>query len=502
MSAGGTEVEHIHSDNQRDAAKYFVDLPERFHAKREVPVSDPQEFMKLAIQVAKNSRDEDDRVHPMVGAVLVKEGKVLGTAFRNQEGKGDHAEFILLENYLKDETLAGATLYTTLEPCTSRKHPKQPCVERIASRRLAKVIVGMLDPNPDITGKGVQYLQEHGIEVVYFPGELHDQVREQNRKFADAFKYRAPESEEEKKRSHPAEGKLTQGKIPLSSEPESDLVVPEEGFRLQEWYVHLNRIYYRNNTAREDAWMFMHLVEILGGLSMVSSNKKKPGFDPIHYLAKAMAWWLTLCGKLPINNVEDLLWLKYPQHCPYCLQERHDEELCREIKRANRPPQWRDLITLGRVKQREMPGSIVEWQLLFRKIYPVSQVASIESIFARLMEEVGELAEAVRAMRVLPGYFLSEIADVFAWIMQIINTLEVRQEWPEGEMGKRITLRMISDYPGKCSKCGSQICRCPTVHPEDLPRIAHYPLSKIEDLGFRLEDYFLNSKQGESLFSW
>src|ERR1700688_1807700 len=110
--------------------------------------NDERGFMKMAIEQARQSVHEDTRAHPRVGAVVVKEGKVVAVAHRG-EHSGSHAEFVALEKKLSEDTIAGATLYTTLEPCTTRSHPKIPCAERIKERRIARVVVGMLDPNPD-----------------------------------------------------------------------------------------------------------------------------------------------------------------------------------------------------------------------------------------------------------------------------------------------------------------------------------------------------------------
>jgi pyrimidine deaminase RibD-like protein len=150
---------------------------------------DDRRFALLAIEEALKSVPEDGRPHPRVGAIVVKDGNVLAKAHRGEKPKS-HAEFVALEDKLSQDLVAGATVYTTLEPCTTRKHPKIPCAQRLIDRKVRRVVIGMLDPNPDIRGRGDQVLSEAGIEVQLFPRDLRAQVEEMNRDFIRAQKQR------------------------------------------------------------------------------------------------------------------------------------------------------------------------------------------------------------------------------------------------------------------------------------------------------------------------
>lgn len=118
------------------------------------------EYMGLALELARKGAGRVNP-NPMVGAVIVKEGVIIGQGYHKQYG-GLHAE----RNALADCSASpeGATIYVTLEPCCHYgKTP--PCTEAILEHKLARVVVGSDDPNPLVAGKGIEILRSHGVEV-------------------------------------------------------------------------------------------------------------------------------------------------------------------------------------------------------------------------------------------------------------------------------------------------------------------------------------------------
>ncbi|MGH9922941.1 MAG: deaminase, partial [Nitrososphaerales archaeon] len=140
--------------------------------------------MKIAIELSKNCKSEDNRVRPKVGVVIIKDGKIGEAAFRGEMSPGDHAEYTLLcKKYEESADLKGAILFTTLEPCTERSSPKKVCCCHILNKGIKKVWIGVIDPNPDIEERGMAYLDMHGVDIQLFDPKYRNEVSEINKDY-------------------------------------------------------------------------------------------------------------------------------------------------------------------------------------------------------------------------------------------------------------------------------------------------------------------------------
>jgi diaminohydroxyphosphoribosylaminopyrimidine deaminase / 5-amino-6-(5-phosphoribosylamino)uracil reductase len=122
--------------------------------------STDEKFMRLALKLARRGLGKVSP-NPMVGAVVVKEGRVIARGYHHAFG-ADHAEVDAFKNASDD--LAGSALYVTLEPCAHYgKTP--PCVNAIIDKKIGRVVIGMQDPDKRVNGKSIAMLKEKGIDV-------------------------------------------------------------------------------------------------------------------------------------------------------------------------------------------------------------------------------------------------------------------------------------------------------------------------------------------------
>lgn len=134
------------------------------------------QYMDLALKLAENGKGYVNP-NPMVGAVVVKDGEIIGKGWHQYFGD-PHAEVYALDE--AGEKAEGATIYVTLEPC-SHFGKTPPCVEKIKKFKIKKCVIACLDPNPLVAGRGKQILEEAGIEVVV--GVREKEAKELNRVF-------------------------------------------------------------------------------------------------------------------------------------------------------------------------------------------------------------------------------------------------------------------------------------------------------------------------------
>ncbi len=121
-------------------------------------------FMLRALEIAREGIGKVSP-NPLVGAVIVKDGKILAEGYHQYFG-GKHAEINAIESSL--EPLDGSTLYCNLEPCSKIYSGKKnsPCCDAIIKSGIKRVVIAQIDPNPHVSGSGVTLLRENGIEVI------------------------------------------------------------------------------------------------------------------------------------------------------------------------------------------------------------------------------------------------------------------------------------------------------------------------------------------------
>jgi diaminohydroxyphosphoribosylaminopyrimidine deaminase/5-amino-6-(5-phosphoribosylamino)uracil reductase len=136
-----------------------------------------RKYMRMALRLAGKAKGRTSP-NPMVGAVVVKNGKVIGRGYHEKAGL-PHAEAIALKK--AGSAAKGSTLYVTLEPCSHTNKRTPPCCPLVIERGVKRVVVAMIDPNPHVSGNGIKKLRAAGIEVK--TGVLEDEATKLNEAF-------------------------------------------------------------------------------------------------------------------------------------------------------------------------------------------------------------------------------------------------------------------------------------------------------------------------------
>lgn len=144
-------------------------------------------YMARCISLARNGTG-NVAPNPMVGAVIVHQGKIIGEGYHRKYGEA-HAEVNAIASVRDESLLKEATIYVSLEPC-SHYGKTPPCAELIIKKQIPRVVIGCLDPFPEVSGRGVRMLREAGVEVV--TGVMEEEARELNRVFMTFQEKRRP----------------------------------------------------------------------------------------------------------------------------------------------------------------------------------------------------------------------------------------------------------------------------------------------------------------------
>lgn len=137
-----------------------------------------EKYMARCIELAKGGRGNTSP-NPMVGAVIVYEGRIIGEGYHRKYGEA-HAEVNAIASVKDESLLRDSTMYVSLEPC-SHYGKTPPCAGLIIRKGIPRVVVGCMDPFPAVSGRGVRMLREAGIEVV--TGVMEREARALNKAF-------------------------------------------------------------------------------------------------------------------------------------------------------------------------------------------------------------------------------------------------------------------------------------------------------------------------------
>ena len=146
-----------------------------------------EEYMRRALQLAAMGQGRVSP-NPMVGAVIVCDGKIIGEGYHRQWG-GPHAEVNAVASMVDKTKLCSSTMYVTLEPC-SHYGKTPPCAELIIKSGIPRVVLGAMDPFEKVRGRGVDMLRKAGVDVV--TGVLEKECEELNKHFMTAHKSGRP----------------------------------------------------------------------------------------------------------------------------------------------------------------------------------------------------------------------------------------------------------------------------------------------------------------------
>lgn len=249
-------------------------------------------------------------------------------------------------------------------------------------------------------------------------------------------------------------------------------------------------IYSEQNSGRSKESTFAHFVEVCGMLASLSQNKRRSSLDLSDALCKALGWFFPLIDAFNIKSLERVVFRKFPYACPYCAKCPHDPSNCKDTTGITLENlDHHEINQMYRERYDGRPQSLNDWQQMFQEIYQRNRFTDMAHSALGLMEEVGELAEAIRVFERHPRYFVGEAADVFSYLMGIANQYKIAQTI-SGRSPFDFNAEYTSRYPGLCIECGYTVCRCPHIPDSTIGRMAkEIAITSTSELLYLEKDY-------------
>lgn len=242
--------------------------------------------------------------------------------------------------------------------------------------------------------------------------------------------------------------------------------------RLDDLYKMTAHIYSEQNAGRTADSTFLHFVEVCGMLSSLDRNKPRGEVDIADALCKTLGWFFPLIAQFKVTSLERIIFRKYPGVCPYCRVRPHDDANCKAIMGIQPGILNHDRLRMFYSRDyMDRPATLDAWQQMFQEIYPRTSEDRQGRSTLGLLEELGELAEAIRVYDRHPMYFVGEAADVFSYLMGVANEYKLRH-YRDSQMAFSFEAEYLTRYPGMCIECGYAVCRCPHVPHATIGRMA------------------------------
>lgn len=256
----------------------------------------------------------------------------------------------------------------------------------------------------------------------------------------------------------------------------------DDDLSLDDLYRMTAHIYSEQNAGRPPETTFSHFVEVCGMLSSLDRNKPRGEVNVADALCKALGWFFPLMARLKVTSLENLIFRKYPLVCPYCRSRPHQDMKCKStVGLAPGLLQHDELRQLYEDNLTQKPTGIDSWQEMFQSIYPRQGHDATGRNTLGLMEELGELAEAIRVFDRSPMFVAGEAADVFSYIMGMANEHKLNMLRNGSDFS--LETAYLKRYPGMCVACGYPVCRCPHVPEATIGRMAkELPIARNEHL--------------------